>query len=311
MNPAVWMDVILPVGLVVLAEVILRQRRAAEAVAQFMVFGLLMAVAWVRVDAPDLALTEAAIGSGVTGALLLAALRRIGAHREPDPPPPLMARMPIYAAMLLLGGALSWALVRLWSDPVSLTAVVHDHLAQSGSSNPVTAVILNFRAYDTLLEIGVLLLSALAVYALAGARARPPLDGPGPVFEFYLRRLAPLFALVSCYLVWVGSRMPGGAFPAGALLSGVGVLVLLGASPWPLGLHRCVVRYLLVAGFGVFLAAGIWGGRHGALLSFLPAHAKGWMLLIELACMLSIGFSFTILFACCAGWLREEGGEAA
>ncbi len=309
MNAGTLMDLILPLGLVVLAEIILRQRRAAEAVAQFMVFGLLMAVAWVRVDAPDLALTEAAIGSGVTGALLLAALRRIGPHREPTRPLPSPARLPVYTATLLLGGALSWALIELWSDPVSLTAAVDARLAESGSSNPVAAVILNFRAYDTFLEIGVLLLSALAVYTLAGSRGRRSLEEPGPVFQFYLSRLAPLFAIVALYLVWIGSRRPGGAFPAGALLSGVGVLVLLGASPWPLGLHRKVVRYLLVAGFGVFLFAGLWGGRYGAMLTLPPEQAKAWKLLIELACMLSIGFSFTVLFACCAGWLGDESGE--
>lgn len=41
-----------------------------RAVVMFIVFGLLMALAWARLGAPDLALAEAAIGAGLGGALL-------------------------------------------------------------------------------------------------------------------------------------------------------------------------------------------------------------------------------------------------
>jgi uncharacterized MnhB-related membrane protein len=43
----------------------------------FIAYGLLMALAWVRLGAPDIALAEAAIGAGLTSALLLAAVRRM------------------------------------------------------------------------------------------------------------------------------------------------------------------------------------------------------------------------------------------
>ena len=47
------------------------------AIVLFIAFGLMMALAWVRLQAPDIALAEAAIGAGLTGALLLAALARL------------------------------------------------------------------------------------------------------------------------------------------------------------------------------------------------------------------------------------------
>ncbi len=43
----------------------------------FISFGLLMAIAWLRLDAPDVALAEAAVGAGVTGSLLLSSLGRL------------------------------------------------------------------------------------------------------------------------------------------------------------------------------------------------------------------------------------------
>ena len=48
-----------------------------KAIVLFIAFGLLMALVWVRLDAPDVALAEAAIGAGLTGALLMAALARL------------------------------------------------------------------------------------------------------------------------------------------------------------------------------------------------------------------------------------------
>ena len=48
-----------------------------KAVVLFIAFGLILALAWVRLDAPDVALAEAAIGAGLTGALLLTTLARL------------------------------------------------------------------------------------------------------------------------------------------------------------------------------------------------------------------------------------------
>jgi len=39
--------------------------------------GMLIAVVWVRLHAPDVALAEAAVGTGLTGALMLSALARM------------------------------------------------------------------------------------------------------------------------------------------------------------------------------------------------------------------------------------------
>lgn len=55
-----------------------------EAVVLFVGFGLTLALVWVRLDAPDIALAEAAIGAGLTGALLLAALARLPMSARAD-----------------------------------------------------------------------------------------------------------------------------------------------------------------------------------------------------------------------------------
>lgn len=52
------------------------------------VFGLLVALAWLRLRAPDLAMAEAAVGAGLVGVLLVGALqrirRRLGSRADAD-----------------------------------------------------------------------------------------------------------------------------------------------------------------------------------------------------------------------------------
>ncbi len=55
-----------------------------RSVVLFMAFGLVMALVWVRLEALDVALAEAAIGAGLTGALLLSALARLEAVVEKE-----------------------------------------------------------------------------------------------------------------------------------------------------------------------------------------------------------------------------------
>ena len=45
----------------------------------FMAFGLIMSVVWILLESPDLAITEAAVGAGVTGILFFVALKKLHA----------------------------------------------------------------------------------------------------------------------------------------------------------------------------------------------------------------------------------------
>jgi energy-converting hydrogenase B subunit D len=74
----------LPLALVLLwlAWRLLSSTDLFKAVVLFIAFGLLMALAWVRLHAVDIALAEAAIGAGVTGALFLSALKRMNSEQQ-------------------------------------------------------------------------------------------------------------------------------------------------------------------------------------------------------------------------------------
>lgn len=83
MTPGAWaFDLLLALALVFTAWRLIRMPDLFRSIILFFVFGLLMSVAWVRMNAVDVALAEATIGAGVTGALFLAALARL--RRRPD-----------------------------------------------------------------------------------------------------------------------------------------------------------------------------------------------------------------------------------
>jgi len=75
---AFLLDVLMVSALLCLAVSALWTPQLFKAVVLFFVFSLVVAVTWARLDAPDVALAEAAIGAGLTSALLLATVRRLG-----------------------------------------------------------------------------------------------------------------------------------------------------------------------------------------------------------------------------------------
>lgn len=84
MNALSALDLLLAAGLIFTAWRALRIADGFQAIVFFFVFGLLMALAWVRLEAPDVALAEAAIGAGITGALFLAAFSRTAGRRATE-----------------------------------------------------------------------------------------------------------------------------------------------------------------------------------------------------------------------------------
>ena len=80
-------DSVLVAGVLVLAGLSLAARQMFTAVVLYVSLGLLVTLCWVRLNAWDVAIAEAAIGAGLTGALLLVAWQRLCAaptQRESD-----------------------------------------------------------------------------------------------------------------------------------------------------------------------------------------------------------------------------------
>jgi multisubunit Na+/H+ antiporter MnhB subunit len=285
-----------------------------EAVVLFIAFGLTLALAWVRLGAPDLALAEAALGAGVTGALLLNAYRRLadrvervdgegeGGVRGTPTGWIRGLRWVVGGGVALLAAGFATLLLALPGRDPTLPALVAERLDESGVSNPVTGVLLNFRAWDTLLEVGVLVVAMVAVWSMdRGSRefARPEGEAPGtdPVLEALARLAVPTAGVTAIYLVWAGTTASGGAFQGGALLAGAGVLLAAAGILRPVTAATPLVRALGVMGLGLFLVVGLASmGWTGAFLAYPEGTAYGLILLVEGVLAVSIAVILIELF---------------
>jgi multisubunit Na+/H+ antiporter MnhB subunit len=204
------------------------------------------------------------------------------------------------ALIVLLATALAlvlgWAMLDLPPHALRLPVEVAAKIAESGVEHPVTAVLLNFRGYDTLLEVAVLLLALLGVLALAQPHAARAAAPAHPLLQTLARLLAPLMVLVAGYLLWVGAIAPGGAFQAGAVLGAAGVLLrLAGLLPTWAAPGR-LLRGGLALGLLVFVAVALAVLGQGSLLQYPQALAGGLILLIEAGLTLSIGLTLAGLY---------------
>ena len=57
-------------------------RSLLQSVLVFMAYSSVMCVLWILMESPDLAITEAAVGAGVSGILFMATLKKIDAEKE-------------------------------------------------------------------------------------------------------------------------------------------------------------------------------------------------------------------------------------
>ena len=77
-------ECVLLLGLIVCAVSVGFTRDLLTAIIIFMSYSLIMSIIWILLESPDLAITEAAVGAGVTSVLFFATLKKIHAIREED-----------------------------------------------------------------------------------------------------------------------------------------------------------------------------------------------------------------------------------
>ena len=281
-------------------------RDTFAAVVGFVAYGLLLALAWVRLAAPDVALTEAAIGSGVTGGLLIGASTRLrrtetaAAGEEPGPTLRLAA-----AVLCVLVSAGLAAIVLMLPEPApTLAPQAAANIAATGLGNPVTAVLMAYRAIDTLLETVVLLLALVGVWSLAPDRVWGGFPGPrhhadpDGVLTFIAQLLVPLGILVGIHIFWVGSVAPGGEFQGATILAAMWILAMMAGLVDAPPVSRRWLRLLLIAGPAVFFAIGLAGfAMAGAFLAYPVEYAKLLIVTIEIPVTLSIAATLALLVA--------------
>ncbi len=146
-------------------------------------FSFLMAVEWTVLNAVDVAFTEAAVGAGITSVLLIATLSRTKRYEEqvnvPKEFAPVVHKgistkiMPI-VVVVITGAVLLYGTIDMpaFEDPNApinkhvAPTYIHDADHEAGSINIVTAILANYRGYDTLGETTVIFAAGICVVVL-------------------------------------------------------------------------------------------------------------------------------------------------
>jgi multicomponent K+:H+ antiporter subunit A len=245
------------------AATVLMHRERVTAVVSIGVIGLVVSLAFVRLSAPDLALTQLLV-EVITVLLLLLAMYFLPQRSPRDTSG--FRRLVDAAVALAAGagsGALAYAMLR--SPAATLSGFYLDQAKPGGGGyNVVNVILVDFRALDTLGEVTVLGIAAVAIVAILDriqlpARevdwdGRPWASGHSLLLEVLSRPLLPLALLVSIYLLLRGHNLPGGGFIAG-LVTGTALLVqyLAHGNDWVES--RLPPRYTAVAAAGIAIAA--------------------------------------------------------
>jgi multisubunit Na+/H+ antiporter MnhB subunit len=279
---------------------------AFAATVGYVVYGLLLSLVWIRLFAVDVALTEAAIGSGVTGVLLIGAAARLRGAETTPAEEALTGLTRLFAAglCLLVAAALAGVVLLLPDQGPTLAPQSMERLPETGLGNPVTAVLIAFRSFDTMLEKVVLVLGVVGVWSLAadrywgGAPGEARAERPEPTLAFFAQMLAPIGILVGVHVFWVGADEPGGAFQGGAILAAMWMIVMMARLTEAPQASAFWLRLALIAGPAVFLAAGVAGAVvAGGFFAYPPGLAKPLILFIETFMTFTIAVTLPMLVA--------------
>lgn len=158
-----------------LAVVAVRATDLLLAVVVMAAYGFTMSLVWAAIGAVDVAFTEAVVGAGAGTVLFLAALLRTSRRRSPLPSPlrwlALSVVVPVGAVLLVVIQPLP-----PWGDPAAPPSVhvspryLAETVAETATPNAVTAVLADYRSYDTLIETVVIVTAGIGGWLLLHRR---------------------------------------------------------------------------------------------------------------------------------------------
>ncbi|TBV06757.1 monovalent cation/H+ antiporter subunit A [Phytopseudomonas dryadis] len=265
--PLTPLDGITVLGMLVLCVMavltVVFHRNRLKALMTLSCAGLMVALAFARYSAPDLALTQLSV-EVVTIILLVLAL-----FFMPDRTPMESSSLRGLRDVLLAGGSgvavamLAYAVMTRPYDSIA-SFFLENSVSGGGGTNVVNVILVDFRGFDTLGEISVLAIAAVGIYGLlAGLHLPHPEHDPNGkawsrdshpmILDSIARVLLPLALLVSAFIFLRGHNLPGGGFIAG-LITAIALILQYVAHGVEWTQRRLPWSFHSIAGLGVMIA---------------------------------------------------------
>ncbi|MCH8498408.1 MAG: monovalent cation/H+ antiporter subunit A [Marinobacter sp.] len=227
------------------------------------VTGLFVTLTFARFSAPDLALTQLSV-EVMAVVIMMLALSFLPQQSPSESRWPRVSRDLIIAGVAGLGVALfAFAILTRPMESIS-SFFLANSVSGGGGTNVVNVILVDFRGFDTLGEITVLGIAAVAVFAFTRdlhlkERAVPIADEnwvaePHPIILSMVARLVlPIAFLVSAYIFLRGHNLPGGGFIAG-LVTAVALTLQYMAGGLAWAQSRMVMQFRPLIGAGLLVA---------------------------------------------------------
>lgn len=171
-----FVNAVLLTLLAVVTVAIIRQRSLFGVVILAGIYSFLMASVLIVLDAVDVAMTEASVGAGISTIVFLATLFLTNSRENPRPRNvflPLFVSAAVGAALIY--GTFDLPPFGVADAPIHLHTAPHylnESMGEIGVPNIVTAVLADYRGYDTLGETTVIFTAGIGVMLLLKGRRR-------------------------------------------------------------------------------------------------------------------------------------------
>lgn len=148
---------------------------------------------------------------------------------------------------------------------------------ESGSSNVVTSIVVNYRSFDTLGEVTVLFISALGVALLFGGYDRKKVfkNPPSFILKYGTRIIFGIILMTGIYIFVHGHLTPGGGFPGGSMIASAILLMYISDDEFRVKFKLIKVAEGIAG--SLYVIAGLVGLFVGGyfLYNFLPSGTLG------------------------------------
>ena len=254
------------ISLVITCVFILFSKNIIKTLILFCIFSLLSCLEYLFLSAPDVAMTEAAIGASISSLIIFLSVIVVGKKNYQNNNVSLIFPFILCLVLMqiLFQSFLGLPLFGEFDNPSNehlMPYYVKNTSKEIGIPSIVAAILASYRGFDTLGEAFVILIAGLIVFSICFVRTEledNKIVKNSEILKVYIAPVFPIIVLYSLYIQTHGEESPGGGFQAGAILT------------------TAYILYGLIYGFGVLIRDEvIIGLKNLSLCGFLIYFLTG------------------------------------
>lgn len=296
---------------IISAVLMLRETKIARIIIYLGIFSLVGSTGYLMLGSPDVAMAEAA-ASAFMVIFFLVCFQKYYSLTDSQMESKAGAKKKIlsFQTLVPMGFAAALFMLFIYFVPdAEVSTYLRDRYVEAfvrdvGGTNPVTAIYLGYRVYDTLFEALIVVISVLAAMHLSAFSDDPKVTEHHSDMEksgmavFAIQIICPIMLLFGAYLILNGHITPGGGFQGGLAVASFFICryMIYDVNDLPIGkLNR--MEEIVFVGITIFAVSIIFFGAATYLPDhILPVFQVAYLTVMNLLIGLKVACGFIILF---------------